>query len=667
MSKVYSEILFSTGAGLQVHYHTEPLTVMEFYGKAELLEIPPYQRPYSWGARQVESLLKDILEVHKNEGSWFLGSFFVTKTAATTAEMSILDGQQRTTTIQLVSLVLYSKLKVIKDDNHKQEADLLTRQLSLLVLNLHGEPKFKASEEFASKLSEFIKEWVYLSSEAEFSAKMNEFITSAQATSQSRTALRIAENLKIIKEWVEKEVAQPEALFGFVSAMLNQCWLIQIPLQNDAVSVKIFEALNNRGLSLSLLDKIRFRTLISFDLSNAEITDLKKAWGRVYNMFSRLETSRLIKNEYDLCRVFMNLDGYGRDSEDDFFGYLESKYARKEGAFNLLAELEAVLQFLLGVDSPNSSDNGAIALIWPGFSNINEAKKHEVRALLQVIRSSILASSNCRFLWLRLVVEKVRTNIDSSDIEQAAWDVIRNVFLNVVCRGTKSNQVRTDMLEICKENDWNTFSRKLALKLPQKMSHLSNLVFQPGSNQDHSRLLMMLYGYFSNKAGLATFVDEHVRSAEVDHLFPRAWKNNWSEEAKFAKSEVQEVLKKAEGVNTDCFEYEVFLTQLASEDFPLECKEYDSRPFTKDNVVVEMIGNRWLLSKKLNRTSSNRGLDAKKVDYRDVGFRVPFDNDLVGIDNYSSFGYEQICLRSLKIAETIYRGLLREHSNHLIN
>jgi uncharacterized protein with ParB-like and HNH nuclease domain len=68
-------------------------------------KIPTYQRPYVWGDEQLKKLLDDFYQSFKNDGhSIYYVSTFLTKEEGNVAEL--IDGQQRFTTLWLITLVL---------------------------------------------------------------------------------------------------------------------------------------------------------------------------------------------------------------------------------------------------------------------------------------------------------------------------------------------------------------------------------------------------------------------------------------------------------------------------------------------------------------------------------------------------------------------------------
>ena len=92
------------GAGMQIS--SESRNVLELFPISGNIcyRIPPYQRGYSWRDEQIEQLFDDI----RNEGSgYYAGNILLT---GDTDSLSVIDGQQRLTTISLMLLAIGEKL-----------------------------------------------------------------------------------------------------------------------------------------------------------------------------------------------------------------------------------------------------------------------------------------------------------------------------------------------------------------------------------------------------------------------------------------------------------------------------------------------------------------------------------------------------------------------------
>lgn len=75
------------------------------------LRIPEYQRPYRWGAQQIEALLQDLHEHKQNNQNqpnlhYYLGSLILHQKDD---ELNIIDGQQRITTLALLASQIKQK------------------------------------------------------------------------------------------------------------------------------------------------------------------------------------------------------------------------------------------------------------------------------------------------------------------------------------------------------------------------------------------------------------------------------------------------------------------------------------------------------------------------------------------------------------------------------
>lgn len=77
--------------------------------------IPVYQRPYTWHREQCRQILTDIRTVAENEalGSHFLGSIVYLRTNITSTPhvLTVIDGQQRLTSLMLLCLALYNRAR----------------------------------------------------------------------------------------------------------------------------------------------------------------------------------------------------------------------------------------------------------------------------------------------------------------------------------------------------------------------------------------------------------------------------------------------------------------------------------------------------------------------------------------------------------------------------
>ena len=101
------------------------LTLKELF--EENLEIPLYQRPYSWEDEQVIDLIEDLISAFSSKKDKYLIGNMIFHQEDSKEEINIVDGQQRTTTLALI-------LKVINESSCKLE--FLNQKLNSVSLYL---------------------------------------------------------------------------------------------------------------------------------------------------------------------------------------------------------------------------------------------------------------------------------------------------------------------------------------------------------------------------------------------------------------------------------------------------------------------------------------------------------------------------------------------------
>src|SRR5690554_3156174 len=114
----------TAAAGYQVN--TEVLTLKRVSDAAIGFVIPSYQRPYVWSDDDVKNLFHDIREAYEaGEDHYFIGSVLSAVRVEKEARVyELIDGQQRTTTLMLLSLAF----KAAGVDSRLAEASVLGDQ-----------------------------------------------------------------------------------------------------------------------------------------------------------------------------------------------------------------------------------------------------------------------------------------------------------------------------------------------------------------------------------------------------------------------------------------------------------------------------------------------------------------------------------------------------------
>lgn len=211
--------------------------------------IPVYQRNYDWTLIQCRQLLSDIIEAGKNENlkAHFIGSIVYVHddvyTATGITDLTIIDGQQRLTTITLIYIVLYKLAK--KLDNQMLENKIYK---NYLINEFSTEP-----EKLKLKPTDNNRE------------ALNHILYSDEDTEYHGYS-KIVENFLFFKKEITLEN------FEIVQKGLSKLLFVDIALdrQNDNPQ-RIFESLNSTGLALSQADLIRNYILMGLNNKSQDL------------------------------------------------------------------------------------------------------------------------------------------------------------------------------------------------------------------------------------------------------------------------------------------------------------------------------------------------------------------------------------------------------------
>jgi len=280
--------------------------------------IPVYQRNYDWSIIQCERLLDDILEVgnNKKQIAHFIGSIvFVHDDAYTTAkirELTIIDGQQRLTTITLIYLTIYWLAKKLNDES------LVNEIVETYLIN-----KF-ASEEEKLKLRP-----------TENNDKALKYLLRNDTNEEFSDHSKLIDNFNYFRGKIVEENYQ------IVLKGLSKLMFVEISLdrQNDDPQ-RIFESLNSTGLDLTQADLIR--NYILMGLNRIDQNKIYQNFWEIIEKFAKDETLNISKVS-DFIRDFLTFENKRIPNKDKVYIEFKKKYPVK----NFL-ELEQNLSVIKG-------------------------------------------------------------------------------------------------------------------------------------------------------------------------------------------------------------------------------------------------------------------------------------------------------------------------------
>lgn len=208
--------------------------------------IPGYQRPYSWGRDQAQELLDDLLGALASApgqlseaAPYFLGSIVLIKSEVS-AEATVVDGQQRLTTLTL----LLSAIRATVHDVAVQTG--ITKRIYE-----HGDVVSATQARYRLSLRErdcqFFRKYVQHEDGLQSLLRMNSQLPDAQA--------RLRANALVFMDGLAK-LGQLQ-LVQLVQLIITRCYLVTVATPDLDSAYRIFGILNSRGLDLSATDILK--------------------------------------------------------------------------------------------------------------------------------------------------------------------------------------------------------------------------------------------------------------------------------------------------------------------------------------------------------------------------------------------------------------------------
>jgi len=664
-NKVFDNILSYKGNGPNKDYLVSPSTIQAFFKDGnKLIRIPDYQRPYSWTKKHVLDLLNDVKKLTENENSsWFFGPIFTVKQSLSDELTELLDGQQRITTIQIllreISLFpFYGNVNFTNDVFYREFTDAMNACKECLT-KTYGIGKKKAVFTTEDSIKDLFNSYIVgfdAVNNAETYKDQNEQFNMELRIAQnsgSKTAETIGNTIQVIQTYLKENfldlknhnvTENLKALYKFVDCLLTKCWLIEIPMQNHHDSIQIFESINNRGKSLTLVDKIQYKSIIK--ISPDKLPILRNKWKSVYSGLISLESEGDIKSEDDFFKVFINsISGDDITKEEDFVQKFESLYLvhGDDCIIEFVDEALEVIKFYSIMNNWVSDDNDYI-------SSFPSSEQPKIRALLHLLKRTLAVSDNCRFLLFYMVRNVSFIKSQNNTMANWIWGLIKYIFIEEVLENIKSNMLRVKIMDIIKDG--------VHLDMIDKVRHFeiqNNSFYKLIHNNDNSesKFVLYFYAFLKNHKVLFSYAPVQYKNSHLEHLAPKAWKSGWSDFIYTYENViafVSSVIDKYTHING-----ELFLKELQSKE-TLELKDYVTAPLKQEDTLLEFIGNKWILHAASNISASNESFQLKKEKYylKDSIIKIPSNDQIsTGIMNYNSFTYMDVISRSFEISNSI--------------
>ena len=255
------------------------------------VKLPEFQRPYSWEKAQRVAFWADLIAFKERfdkspvSASYFLGPVVVIESRE---EITVLDGQQRLATATILLAVLRDLARELHSANPDQELDYYARDIQReliekkdteplaysLTLSELDEPFFLQ----AIKLDPRNAAKATLRSHQLIQAAYDYFLAEARGLIQSKKTQRQVPELKSLRD-----------------ALIRGMSMVAIVVEDEEHAYEIFEALNDRGLRLSVPDLV-VNLLLKRCENKVARQSVRQIWNSSIQLLGKRDVARFLRH-----------------------------------------------------------------------------------------------------------------------------------------------------------------------------------------------------------------------------------------------------------------------------------------------------------------------------------------------------------------------------------
>ncbi|KQN35795.1 hypothetical protein ASE92_06520 [Pedobacter sp. Leaf41] len=386
------------------------LTITELLNASDNYSIPIYQRNYAWEAKEIEQLIQDVIDyaVNNLNKNYYIGTLVVAGQLEKDNVFSVIDGQQRLTTLAILACV-------IKNEHEEINLDWFNK------LNLTYESRTK--------------------SEHSLGAAFNGSFDGENYDVNIKAAYEICK-----KELVKKVNQEKVSIVDLVSYIFSNVQIIRVVLPKGTDLNHYFEIMNSRGEQLEKHEVLKASLMEVFSAENNanNVACFNLIWEACSNMELYLQSSfateqrHLIFGQDNWNILAINsfdefVDKLADNVKNDSALYLSIEQiikaktiAAKEvgdsqipDRFNSVTNFQNFLLHVLRIQTASSD----VALDDKRLIELFEAQlPNTIQAKIQFVKDYIFNLLKCKFLYDKYVIKREFTaNTDRWSLKNLKW------------------------------------------------------------------------------------------------------------------------------------------------------------------------------------------------------------------------------------------------------
>lgn len=314
--------------------NTRTATFTDLIGNGRQYRVPPYQRNYSWQEEQWEDLWNDIVALEGGlEQRHYMGALVIE--AHSEREFTIIDGQQRLTTLSVLALAVIERLQALGADDAERQAN--AERAALLRRQFIGD-KNPASLTETSKLTLGEGNGGFY----------HDYLVQLRRPLNPRGLSKSNRLLWQCMQWFKARLGQRTDGGQQLAHLLDQVvglqlMFILITVDDELDAYTVFETLNARGLELSTGDLLK-NWLFSRVRLGSDREVLQRRWE---NVLATVREERFA----DFLRYHL-LCEFPRIRKERLFKIVRERVRDASAVFALIDALEPRAELFAALDDP---------------------------------------------------------------------------------------------------------------------------------------------------------------------------------------------------------------------------------------------------------------------------------------------------------------------------
>lgn len=316
---------------------TKTVNLNEVLGNGKIYRVPQFQRDYSWGQDNWEDLWNDILTAKASGGPHYMGSVVLQNDGS--KQYLIIDGQQRFTTLSILTLAFIARIRKLADDGidiaaNKERADILMKQ--------YIGQKDPASLRYSSKI--FLNE----NNDSFYQQRLLTFKPPINVSKLSDSEKLMWDAYQFFQKSIEKDfnTKSGEDLANILNQGIGDLLMfIQITVEDELNAYTVFETLNSRGVDLTSTDLLK-NFLFSLVVKSAtDLNHVKSQWKKIIDAIGLKDFPVFLRYYLQATKQMV--------TKESLFKVIKQYVKADSDVFDLLDHLEFYAYTYIALGSPD--------------------------------------------------------------------------------------------------------------------------------------------------------------------------------------------------------------------------------------------------------------------------------------------------------------------------